>query len=102
MRRVRYSKTFIEQLDQLLAQGEGKFGTRLADEKRILVYNAIDHYLAFFPQKHADAKLGLCHHSISKTPFAVLYDFDDNELRIYFIVHARADRSSIDPASVEW
>jgi len=32
----------------------------------------------------------------------VIYDFDDTELRVFFIVHGHADRACIDPAGVEW
>jgi hypothetical protein len=34
MRQVRYSSTFIHQLNTLLAQGEPKFGARVIDQKR--------------------------------------------------------------------
>lgn len=49
MRQVRYSTTFIHQLNTLLAQGEAKFGARVVDRKRELVYDTIDGYLAQFP-----------------------------------------------------
>jgi hypothetical protein len=39
MRQVRYSTAFIHQLNTLLAQGEAKFGARVADRKRELVYD---------------------------------------------------------------
>jgi hypothetical protein len=39
---------------------------------------------------------------VTKTPFVVVYDYDDTELRVMFIFHARADLRSIDPVSVEW
>ncbi len=54
MREVRYSTTFIHQLNTLLAQGEAKFGVRVADRKRDLVYDTIDNYLAQFPKKPRD------------------------------------------------
>ena len=102
MRQVRYSTTFIHQLNTLLAQGETKFGARVVDEKRDLVYDTIDHFLAQFPRKPRDPDLNLYTHSIADTPFVVIYDFDDTELRVYFIVHGHADRSRIDPNDVEW
>jgi len=32
----------------------------------------------------------------------VIYDFDDTELRVFFVVHGHTDRARIDPAGVEW
>ena len=102
MRQVRYSTTFIHQLNTLLAQGEAKFGARVADQKRELVYDTIDHFLARFPKKPRDPDIDLYTHAITGTPFVVIYDFDDTELRVFFIVHGRTDRARIDPAGVEW
>ncbi len=102
MRRVRYSTTFIYQFNALLAQGEAKFGARVIDRKRELVYDTIDHYLARFPTKPRDPDIDLYTHAIAGTPFVVIYDFDDTELRVFFIVHGHTDRARIHPASVEW
>jgi mRNA-degrading endonuclease RelE of RelBE toxin-antitoxin system len=102
MRRVRYSTTFLEQLDTLLAQGEAKFGPRVIDEKRQLVFDTIDNNLAAYPRRVRDEDIGLCVYAIRKTPFLIAYDFDDAELRVYFVVHAKSDRSKIDPDAVEW
>ena len=102
MRRVRYSTTFLEQLDMLLAQGEPKFGPRVIDEKRQLVYDTIDNRLAAFPRRERVADIGLYVYTIAKTPFLVVYDFDDSELRVYFMLHAKSDRGAIDPDLVEW
>ena len=51
MRHVRYSTTFIQQLNTLLAQGEPKFGACVVDQKRDLVYDTIDQFLALFPKR---------------------------------------------------
>jgi mRNA-degrading endonuclease RelE of RelBE toxin-antitoxin system len=102
MRQVRYSSTFIHQLNTLLAQGEPKFGARVIDQKRDLVYDTIDQYLAQYPKKPRDPEIDLYIHAITGTPFVVIYDFDDTELRVFFIVHGHADRTRIDPADVEW
>ena len=102
MRRVRYSTTFIRQLDTLLAQGEPKFGERLIDEKRDLVFDTIDDFLARFPKKQLDLDIGLYTHPITGTPFVVIYDFDDTELRVFFIVHSHTDRTGINADDVEW
>ena len=103
MRRIRLSKTFTEHLHTLLEQGVPRFGARLVDEKRNLVYNLIEHYLAHFPAaKTADPRLGLTVYPVAKSPFVVLYDYDDAELRVHFIRPASADRRDLDPASAEW
>jgi plasmid stabilization system protein ParE len=102
MRKVRYSATFIHQFNTLLAQGEAKFGALVTDQKRELVYDAIDHYLARFPKKPRDPDIELYTHAIAGTPFVVIYDFDDAELRVLFVVHGHADRTRIHPGSVEW
>jgi len=102
MRRVRHSATFIRQLNTLLSQGEPKFGARVVDAKRDLVYDTIDHFLAHFPKKARDPDIDLYTHAVTGTPFVVIYDFDDSELRVFFVVHRHADRSRIDPNDVEW
>lgn len=102
MRQVRYSTTFIHQLNTLLAQGEPKFGTQVVDQKRDLVYDTIDHYLALYPKKLRDPDIDLYTHAITGTPFVVIYDFDDTELRVFFIVHGRASHAGMDPPGVEW
>lgn len=102
MRRVHYSATFVKQLNMLLAQGEPKFGIRIVDEKRERVFDTIDHHLARFPQQVRDPELNLFSYAISKTPFIVIYDFDETELRVFFVVHARSDRARIDPGDVVW
>ena len=65
MRQVRYSATFIHQLNSLLAQGEAKFGARVVDEKRELVFDTIDRFLAQFPSKRRDQDINLCTHVIA-------------------------------------
>ena len=103
MRRVRLSKTFQAQFDTLLEQGFPRFGERVVRQKRELVYRLIDKFLAH----HPDAKrplpgLGLRVYAVSKTPFVVLYDFDDAELRVHFVFHKHANLEDLDPASAEW
>ncbi len=103
MRTVRYSKTFTDQLHVLLRQGHWKVGARLVSEKRTIVYDTVDDHLMHFPGTGiADKRLRLWSYEVSRTPFVVLYDFDDTELRVHFVVHKRADRRKIDPNSVEW
>jgi len=98
----RHDRRVPRQAAGLLAQGEAKFGTRVADRKRDLVYDTIDYYLAKFPTKRRDRAIDLYTHAVTGTPFVVIYDFDDTELRVFFIVHGHTDRAHIDPADVEW
>ena len=103
MRSVRLSITFNDQLNELLAQGEDRFGERFIAEKRALVYQTIRRHLVYFPASRArDPDLGLHLYEVSGTPFVLVYDFDDAELRIHFVLHKRADRSTIEPADIEW
>jgi plasmid stabilization system protein ParE len=103
MRNVRVSKTALDQLNALLAQGIAPFGARVVAEKRDRVYATIEHVLAAFPAiKRPHPKLELCVYPIARTPFVVLYDFDDSELRVHFIFHRRADLRDLDQTSIEW
>jgi plasmid stabilization system protein ParE len=103
VRAVRYSKTFNDQLIELIEYGERHFGRRLAAAKQKLVYATTENYLAHFPAaKRPDSTLGLTIYPIDKTPFVILYDYDDAELRVHFVFHRRADLTELDPASAEW
>jgi mRNA-degrading endonuclease RelE of RelBE toxin-antitoxin system len=42
------------------------------------------------------------HHVVDRTPFVVVYEYDDTELRVLFIKHRHADRSDLDLRDVEW
>jgi hypothetical protein len=103
MRTVRISKTFVRQLNELLAFGEDRFGSRVVDEKRTLVYAAIREKLALTPRlKRPHKRLKLTVYLVSKTPFMVLYDFDDAELRVHFAFQKGASFRGLDPKSAEW
>jgi plasmid stabilization system protein ParE len=103
MRNVRVSKTALDQLNALLAQGVEPFGVRVVAEKRNRVYATIEHLLAEFPAiKRPHPNLGLCVYPIARTPFVILYDFDDTELRVHFIFHRHFDLRDLDRGSVEW
>ena len=102
MRRVRLSKTFLDQLDTLLEQGFPRFGATVVTQKRDLVFNLITNHLAHYPKIPIDPDLGLHIYPVSQTPFILIYDFDDAELRVHFILPSRMDRSDLDPASAEW
>jgi hypothetical protein len=103
MRRVRRSRTAIDGLRTLLAQGLPKFGFRVIAEKLQILDRFIDTYLAEHPQNgFRDPHRKVYHYPVSGTPFTVVYEFDDAELRVLFIVHQRADRHRLDPSAVEW
>lgn len=103
MRRVRRSRTAIDGLQTLLAQGLPKFGFRVINEKQRIVDHVIDTYLAEYPQNgFRDRGRKFYHYPVTDTPFTVVYEYDHAELRVMFILHQRADRRSLDPKSVEW
>lgn len=103
MRTVRLSITFNDQLNDLLAQGQDRFGPAVAEEKRRKVYSTIRSYLAHYPKtKRPHKRLNLIVYPITDTPFVVLYDFDDAELRVHFVFHRRASLKGLDPKSAEW
>ena len=97
------SQTYLERLDCVLADGAGKFGARIAKETLRRIDRTIERYLAYFPgSKMPDPDLGLVVYPVTKTPFVVIYDYDDLELRVHFIEYASADLTQIDPTSAEW
>lgn len=102
MRRIVRSRTYVRQFQGLLDYGALAFGSRVANTKLARVDRVLEH-LAHFPATGTpDARLGLLAYPISQTPFVVIYDFDDDELHIHFIIHGRADRSVLDPKDVDW
>ena len=102
MRRVRLSQTFRDQLDELIAQGYPKFGERIVTEKRDLVLRTITEHLARHPRRPRHPQHGMCVYAVSKTPFVLIYDFDDDELRVLLIFHGADDLRRLDPNAVEW
>jgi len=102
MRRIVRSRTYFAQLRTLLEHGSAVFGTAVAERTLARIDHVIERHLAQFPRKPVDRQLGLSVFSILRTPFVLIYDFDDSELRVHFIVPMRQDRKRIDPKSVEW
>jgi hypothetical protein len=103
MRSIRVSQTYLAALHEQLAFGQSRFSDKIVEEKRRRVSQTIQDVLALYPAIGArDNELGVYFHPVSQTPFVLLYDFDDVELRIHLIVHRRADRSRVDLTSVEW
>jgi plasmid stabilization system protein ParE len=103
MRRIVRSRTYTRQLQDLIEFGADRFGVLVANDKLAELDRTVRQHLAFFPGTgKRDRRLGLRSHAVSRTPFVVLYDFDDEELRLHFVVHKRADRRRLDPGDVEW
>lgn len=102
MRRVVRSRTYVEQLKTFIAQGTETFGAAVAERTLARIDHAIEQHLAHYPKKSIDEQIGLYIYPVARTPFVLIYDFDDSELRVHFIVPARADRTRIDPMSAEW
>jgi plasmid stabilization system protein ParE len=102
-RAVKLSKTFNDQLVEQIDYGEQRFGTRVADEKKERVLSTIENLLANNPAiKRPQEALGLVVYPISHTPFFILYDYDEHELRVHFIFRAGASLDDLDPASAVW
>lgn len=94
MRRIKCSVTFVEEFQALLAQGLPKFGFRVIAEKRERVDQFVTTFLAERPAAGTiDPDIGLYTYPVSKTPFVITYDFDDDELRLHIIFHQHADRA---------
>lgn len=102
MRAVRVSRTFRTELAALLAQGVPRFGTVVVAQKRAAVLNTITDFLARHPVRPVDPVIGICAYQVTKTPFVILYDYDEAELRIHLVIHTAADRTQVDLGRVEW
>ena len=102
MRAIKLSRTFNEELAELLAQGIDRFGHIVVAQKRALVFHTIQNFLAHYPVRPIDPDLGICAYPITSAPFVVIYDYDDDELRVHLIIHASADRTLIDLSTVIW
>lgn len=102
MRSVRYSHSFFEEFATLLEQGIAPFGPAVVAEKRDRVLRTITEHLANFPVRPIDPDVGKCTCTVTNTPFVLIYDYDDVEVRIHLIVHGRADRTALDLSKVRW
>jgi plasmid stabilization system protein ParE len=102
MRRIRLSKTYDDELEALLEQGIPGFGVRVVRASRNRVERAIEQTLVQHPRRPIDPQLGVCTYHVSKTPFVLLYDYDDRELRVHLIIHGSMDRAAIDLTKVVW
>ena len=102
MRRIRRSLSFADAFEHLLEQGLPRFGYEVIAEKRAKVEHTIRTFLAEHPVRPIDPVLEIYIYTVTDTPFVLLYDFDEDELRIHLIVHGSADRRNIDLKTVVW
>lgn len=103
MRRIRRSATFVQEFQALPEQGLPIFGYRVVTEKRDRVEKFVTGFLAEHPAAgRPDPDIGLYTYPASRTPFVLVYEFDDDELRLHIIIHRHADRTRIDMAAIEW
>lgn len=105
MRAVVRSKTYRTQLETLLEIGARKFGMQVVEEKLARLDSVIEAHLAAHPGvKRPHPRLNLVVYPISGTPFIVLYDFDDQHLRMHFVFSKGASTrlDDLDPGSAEW
>jgi plasmid stabilization system protein ParE len=103
MRTVRVSRSYLAALHELLAYGEARFGSLVVDDKRERVERTIGQILRDYPGiGRFEAHLGVFSYPVTRTPFVLLYDFDDHEIRLHLITHARADRTRIELDDVVW
>lgn len=103
MRTVKLSKTFNDQLIDYIEFGEQQYGARVAEDKKRRVLSTIRTTLAASPSlKRRDPALDLVVYPITGTPFFIVYDYDDSELRVHFVFINGKPLTEIDPASAEW
>ena len=86
----------------MLEQGIPRFGLDVVEQKRNLIKSTIEQFLTRHPVRPVDPILGIWAYPLTGTPFVLLYDFNDAELRIHLIIHAGADRRLVDLSTVEW
>ena len=101
-RRVRRSRNYLESFQNLLEQGLPKYGVRVVEAKRAIVDRLITEFLSRHPRRPIDPVLGLYTYPVSGTPFLLIYDFDDDELRLHLVVHVGMERSGIDLSDIQW
>lgn len=103
MRTVRRSKTAIVGLQVLLAQGLPKFGMRVIMDKTKLVDSIIDGYLPRHARNGTKVPgKDFYRYDVSNTPFAVIYQFDDQFENVHFIIHKHADTRLLHTSDVAW
>jgi hypothetical protein len=102
MRTVRFSLTFNDQFNELLEQGEHRFGIAVVEQKKDIVYTTIERFLARHPQRQTtDPTHGLCA-IISKRRLSCSMISTTARLRVHFIFHKHADLRDLNPRNREW
>ncbi|HRD74635.1 MAG TPA: hypothetical protein PK264_01655 [Hyphomicrobiaceae bacterium] len=83
-------------------QGTEASGAAVVEAKLRAIDDMIGQFLVHYPgAKPRHPGLGLVAHPVTGTPFILLDDYDDDELRLHFIVHAHANLDDLDPAATE-
>ena len=54
--------------------------------KHALVVETIFNFIVRYPHRTVDPILDICALAVRDTPFVILYDYDDQELRIHLII----------------
>jgi plasmid stabilization system protein ParE len=103
MRRILYALTFEAELGRLLEQGAPRFGRDVVVAKGRLVLETVATILRDHPRVgRLERRLNLYRYGVTDTPFVLLYDFSDVEIRIHKIVHARSNIPNTDLSTVKW
>jgi plasmid stabilization system protein ParE len=104
MRTVRISVTAENSLTAMLVDGAAHYSLPFLEAQRSRVYATILRTIAQFPDMRPQNVNfdGLRLLSIKHTPFTVVYDFDDAEVRILQVLHRRAAMTRARALNIEW
>jgi plasmid stabilization system protein ParE len=103
MRTIEYSKTFTQQLTDLLVFGAQQFGPRVAIEKGELVLSLVERVIAPNPYiKKPNIRVGLVVYPVPRTPFVLLYDETETNVRVHFVIHGRASLDELRTLRAVW
>jgi hypothetical protein len=62
------------------------FGAAVAERTLARIDHTIEQHLARYPKKSFDDRLGVYVYAVLHTPFVLIYDFDDEEIRVHLIL----------------
>jgi plasmid stabilization system protein ParE len=103
MRAIEYSRTFTQQLTDLLVFGAQQFGPSVAIEKGERVLSLVERVIAPNPYiKKLNTRVGLVVYTVPRTPFVLLYSETDTHVRVHFIVHGRASLDELRTLRAVW